>query len=568
MNRIHRAPPTIGHAASAILRFLVLVIVVSSVHAQTATKDPLANSNATIADPSAPSAAQAPDDMTRKITDLVNAGKYAEAQALTTGLLAAYPDDQRLIRAKALIQKLLSPGSSANPAPENSQPAQPAANSGVEELTGIDKVDYNALIELAHEVQQSTDLTEQANLLKQFMEQSNSFLQKHPDQMLVWQLRAASAISLNEPMTGYEAGQRLLASGAADSNDSNLQRLLGQLRNKGWLDRQKAEELQRTVDKARQQEQEAEERVQNTFPVVHAKVGFGANGYGYGHLIINKDSAVYEGTDENIRLAVSEIREVKVACNVDACGMYFTPRSGRKFFFLSVTEEAVANRTDKGQIFHKPAVLGNAVVSRWGFVKIDEKTLGPPPAASVPTPKAEASAVRVPPPASKPTPELTAQAAETPGPMNGSMPQAAPQVSQGSVGASNPAPVRTAAASVSDTAILHLYRLHQFSGLGLKTNIDIDGKKATQIANGQAIRMLVAPGKHNITASARKAKADLPIYDLVMEPGKEYWVRVDFSAKLLNYVRLYLEPVEKAQSESGKLEEISLGDLSINTSPK
>jgi hypothetical protein len=30
------------------------------------------------------------------------------------------------------------------------------------------------------------------------------------------------------------------------------------------------------------------------------------------------------------------------------------------------------------------------------------------------------------------------------------------------------------------------------------------------------------------------------------------------------YVRLYLEPAEKAQSESGKLEEISLGDLSIN----
>jgi hypothetical protein len=80
--------------------------------------------------------------------------------------------------------------------------------------------------------------------------------------------------------------------------------------------------------------------------------------------------------------------------------------------------------------------------------------------------------------------------------------------------------------------------------------------------------MLVAPGKHNITASARKAKADLPIYDLVMEPGNEYWVRVDFSAKFFNYVRLYLEPAEKAQSESGKLEEISLGDLSINTSPK
>ena len=98
----------------------------------------------------------------------------------------------------------------------------------------------------------------------------------------------------------------------------------------------------------------------------------------------------------------------------------------------------------------------------------------------------------------------------------------------------------------------------------MKTNIDIDGKKATQIANGQAIRLLIAPGKHNITASARKAKADLPIYDLVMEAGKEYWVRVDLSAKVFNYVKLYLEPAEKAQSEAGKLEEVNLGDLSRN----
>jgi hypothetical protein len=75
---------------------------------------------------------------------------------------------------------------------------------------------------------------------------------------------------------------------------------------------------------------------------------------------------------------------------------------------------------------------------------------------------------------------------------------------------------------------------------------------------------MIAPGKYNITASARKAKADLPIYDLVMEAGKEYWVRVDFSVKFFTYVRLYLEPAEKAESESGKLEQIRLGDLSIN----
>lgn len=518
--------------------------------------------------PGAPAAGQAPADVTEKITDLVNAGKYAEAQALTTGLLVAYPDDQRLIKAKALIEKSLATASSANAAPESSEPAQPAANNG-EEFTGMDKIDYNALIELAREAQQTTDLTEQTKLLNQFMDQSNLFLQKYPDQILLWQVRAASAISLNEPMAGYEAGEKLIGAGATNSNEPNLQRLLGQLKNKGWLDRQNAEELQRTVDNAREQEQEREERLQNTFPVVHAKVGFGANGYGYGHLVINKDSAVYEGTDEKIRLAMSEIREVKVACNTDACGMYFVPKSGRKFFFLAVTEEAVANRTDRGQIFHKPAVLGNAVVRRWGFVNIDDKTLGPPSAGpALEIPKAKASAVRTPAAVDISTPQLTPHPADIPVSMNNSMLQPAPPVSQSSVFASNPAPVGTEVAKVSNTAILHLYRLHQFSGLGLKTNIDIDGKKTTQIANGQAIRMLIAPGKHNITASARKAKADLPIYDLAMEAGKEYWVRVDFSVKFFTYVRLYLEPAEKAQSESGKLEEISLGDLSINTAPE
>jgi len=35
-------------------------------------------------------------------------------------------------------------------------------------------------------------------------------LQKHPDQILLWQLRAASAITLNEPMAGYQAGEKLI----------------------------------------------------------------------------------------------------------------------------------------------------------------------------------------------------------------------------------------------------------------------------------------------------------------------------------------------------------------------
>jgi hypothetical protein len=222
--------------------FLVLVsfliwTVLPTLHGQTATTAPAAANSAASTAPGG----QAPDDATKKITELVHAGSYTEAQKLTTGLLIAYPDDQRLIKAKALIEKLLAPNGSTSAGPTNSQPAQPAANTNPEQLTGMDKVDYNALIVLARQAQQTTDLAEQTKLLKQFMDQSSSFLQKHPDQMLLWQLRVASALSMNDPAAGYEAGEKLIAAGAADSNDPALQQLLGQLKNKGWLDRQEVE---------------------------------------------------------------------------------------------------------------------------------------------------------------------------------------------------------------------------------------------------------------------------------------------------------------------------------------
>lgn len=234
-----------------ILGLFFALICLPPLHAQTATDAP-ADANAAAAT-SAP-AGQAPDDMTKKISDLVHAGEYAEAQQLTTGLLVAFPDDQRLIKTKSLLETLLATTASINGRPGSDQQTnnvptpQPAANTNAEHLTGLEKVDYSALIEQVRQAQQTTDLAQQRKLLQQFMDQSGPFLQKHPTEMLLWQLRAASAISLDDPMAGYEAGQRLLAAGAADSSDSNLQRLLGQLKNKGWLDQQGAEEAKKQAE--------------------------------------------------------------------------------------------------------------------------------------------------------------------------------------------------------------------------------------------------------------------------------------------------------------------------------
>lgn len=216
--------------------------------AQTATNAP-ADSNAQAANPTP--TGQAPDELTRKIAELVHASKYTEAQQLTTGLLLAYPDDQRLIKAKALLETLLAPVAPGSATLGSSQPAnngasaQLAASRNAVQLTGMDKVEYNSLIELARQAQQTTDIGQQKAALKQFMDRSSAFLQKYPDQMLLWQLRAASALSLDDLMAGYEAGQKLLAAGAADSNDPNLEQLLSRLNLKGWLDKQKVEDYKK-----------------------------------------------------------------------------------------------------------------------------------------------------------------------------------------------------------------------------------------------------------------------------------------------------------------------------------
>ncbi|GAC1693645.1 MAG: hypothetical protein NVS9B5_36350 [Terriglobales bacterium] len=356
-----------------ILGLFLALISLPPLPAQTATNAP-ADTSARVANPALTS--QAPADVTNKITDLVHAGKYAEAQQLTAGLLLAYPDDQRLIKTKTLLDKLVETSDSANATPgrnrltNNVASAQPLANTNSEPLTGMEKVDYNALIELARQAQQTTDLLQQKALLQQFMDQSGLFLQKHPAEIVLWQLRAASALGLNRPVAGYEAGQKLLAMGAADSNDLNLQRLLVQLKNAGWLDQQKAKELQASTDN---EEKQAQLHEKYSFPTVYDR---GALNPSYGYLTIDEDGAVYDGSDANIRFSKGEIREIK---NIDSGYIRFVHTNGKHSLFLPVTESAVAQMNLKTNERVPRSVIDNAIVERWGFVSTDNnKTLKPP----------------------------------------------------------------------------------------------------------------------------------------------------------------------------------------------
>jgi len=63
---------------------------------------------------------------------------------------------------------------------------------------------------------------------------------------------------------------------------------------------------------------------------------------------------------------------------VRACGLYFTPKSGRKYFIVAVTEDAVSSRQIQTSVIRPPWVLGNAVISKWEFIdSADNKTLTP-----------------------------------------------------------------------------------------------------------------------------------------------------------------------------------------------
>jgi hypothetical protein len=92
MIRLHRTPPKSWSKYFILCLFVSLIVLSAperlSLHAQTATKESPTNTNARMAAPSAPATGQAPGDVTKKITDMVNAGKYAEARIQTTSALS------------------------------------------------------------------------------------------------------------------------------------------------------------------------------------------------------------------------------------------------------------------------------------------------------------------------------------------------------------------------------------------------------------------------------------------------------------------------------------------------
>ncbi len=212
---------------------ICLVAVLLSVPAAISAQE------AHIAGPAPAAAAQAdmaPESITSKLTELVRAGRYTDARRLAIGLQAAYPADERVAKAKQMIDQLISasPSSGATPTPA-------APRNDADSLTGMEKVDYNALADLAKRAKNSEDKAARQKLSNQLLNDSDALVKKHPDMASLWQLRAEAALGANAPLAGYEAGQRLIGAGAADRGDAAVLTVLAQLKNKGWLDRVEAE---------------------------------------------------------------------------------------------------------------------------------------------------------------------------------------------------------------------------------------------------------------------------------------------------------------------------------------
>ena len=220
----------------------------------------------------------------------------------------------------------------------------------------MDKVDYDALIELGRQAQLTTDLEQQKVSLKQFMDQSAPFLQKHPDQILLWQLRAASAISLNDFVAGYDAGQKLLAARVADSTDPGSRRLLAQLKNKGWLDKKALADFQ-------------EKEHLNRYSFLGERQTFTHSRRG--RLTLNENEAVYEGADGIIRISRDDIREIQAD---GGGGVTFLEKDAKKLVFSPFYQEDIPCCDVNVWVWKKVGAVMDAIVERWRFVLISKPT--------------------------------------------------------------------------------------------------------------------------------------------------------------------------------------------------
>jgi hypothetical protein len=93
----------------------------------------------------------------------------------------------------------------------------------------------DALRLIVEDADKSTDAESRRKFLQEFLAKSEPFVTQYPGETEIWVLRAAAAIEMDEAITGWQAGRKLLALGQDGSSDPKIQRLIAMLDRKGWL---------------------------------------------------------------------------------------------------------------------------------------------------------------------------------------------------------------------------------------------------------------------------------------------------------------------------------------------
>ena len=130
---------------------------------------------------------------------------------LVFGLLAEFP---ALLEAQNTV---------ALPIPEASKPE------------GESRRAFDFLMRMMEEAKKAGTETERKRLTTEFLEKSEPYLKKDPDQLPLWILRATASLELNRARSGWEAGQQLIRLSSQETEDTNVRKVMTLLEQQGWL---------------------------------------------------------------------------------------------------------------------------------------------------------------------------------------------------------------------------------------------------------------------------------------------------------------------------------------------
>ena len=103
------------------------------------------------------------------------------------------------------------------------------------QLSGEARRKYDALLLIIEDADKAKSADERKSLLQEFMSKSAEFLPLAPLQTNIVVLRAAAALELDYPGTGWLVGRRLKELVLDNSDDSKVRKVLAGLERKGWL---------------------------------------------------------------------------------------------------------------------------------------------------------------------------------------------------------------------------------------------------------------------------------------------------------------------------------------------